>query len=70
MNRSTKMILAFAAGAAAGLITGILLAPEKGADTRKKIVDAGKDVTNKITDLIGACTKKVARNEYVNSEES
>lgn len=42
MNKSTKIITAFAAGAAAGAILGILFAPGKGSDTRKKIKDQAK----------------------------
>ena len=40
MNNTGKIITAVAAGAAAGAILGVLFAPDKGDDTRKKIVDA------------------------------
>jgi gas vesicle protein len=62
MNKSAKMVIAFAAGAAAGLVAGLLLAPEKGSDTRKKIVDAGKKVSNSISEMVGACKKEMAAN--------
>jgi gas vesicle protein len=65
MNKTTEIAVAFAAGAAAGLIAGILLAPGKGADTRKRIVDAGKRATSAITEMPDGCKK-----EYANGEEA
>jgi gas vesicle protein len=38
-----KLIMGILAGAAIGAIAGVLLAPDKGANTRKKISDKGKD---------------------------
>ena len=43
MNKYSKMGLIFLAGAAAGVIAGILLAPDKGAETRRKMADKAKD---------------------------
>jgi gas vesicle protein len=37
MSSFEKVLLAFIGGAAVGLTIGLLLAPEKGAETRKKI---------------------------------
>lgn len=37
MNKSEKTILAFIAGAAAGALAGLLLAPEEGEKTRRKL---------------------------------
>jgi gas vesicle protein len=52
MNNTKKILTAMAAGAAAGLITGILFAPGKGAETRKKIKKQQEkfadDVKNKL----------------------
>jgi len=42
MNDNSKLLLALVAGAAAGLVAGILLAPEKGSETREKIKDSLK----------------------------
>lgn len=51
MNNNSKILVALAAGIAAGAVLGVLFAPEKGAETRKKILDQGKkmsdDVKNK-----------------------
>lgn len=38
-----KVVLGLLAGIAAGAVLGILLAPEKGSDTRKKISKKGED---------------------------
>lgn len=42
MNNTGKIVTAVAAGAAVGAVLGILFAPGKGSETRKKISDAGK----------------------------
>ena len=57
MTKSAKLLFAFAAGTAAGVLAGILLAPAKGSDTRKKIAEAGKRVSDSISEAIEACGK-------------
>ena len=42
-----RFFLGILAGLAAGAIVGILFAPDKGASTRKKIVDKGADIIDK-----------------------
>jgi len=42
MNNTTKIVVAVAAGIAVGAIAGILFAPDKGSETRKKINEEGK----------------------------
>lgn len=46
MTKNTKIALSLFAAAAAGAMVGMLLAPEKGKDLRKKI----KDGTGNLTD--------------------
>jgi gas vesicle protein len=41
---SGKVVLALLAGVAAGAVLGILFAPEKGSETRKKLSGQGEDL--------------------------
>ena len=43
---SSKVLLGFVVGAAVGAVAGILLAPDKGSNTRKKISDKAGDWTD------------------------
>lgn len=69
MNNTTKILVALAAGAVAGAVLGILFAPEKGSETRKKINEQGKklgqDLKNKFNEVKEkmACKEETARNE-------
>ena len=40
---SGKVLLGVLAGVAVGALVGTLLAPEKGSETRQKLVDKGED---------------------------
>jgi gas vesicle protein len=52
----TKIILGFIAGVSIGAIAGILLSPEKGSDTRQRILDKASDLgsslKDRMTDLV------------------
>ncbi len=57
-----KILLGVLAGAAAGAILGILLAPDKGSETRKKLVKKGEDyadaLKDKYDDLVDGLSEK------------
>lgn len=59
MNRTSKIITAFAAGAAAGAILGILFAPGKGSDTREKIKDKAKKLSGDLEDKLCKAEQKI-----------
>jgi gas vesicle protein len=52
MNTS-RILLGFVAGAAVGAALGILFAPDKGTETRRKIAETGSDVAGSIKDKFG-----------------
>ena len=52
MNSSSRTILAIMGAAAVGAIIGMLVAPEKGSDLRRKITDATGDWTTQLSDLL------------------
>ena len=56
---SSKVLLGFLGGLAIGAIAGILLAPEKGSETRKKISDMASDVTDAVENSISQALDKV-----------
>jgi gas vesicle protein len=47
---SGKVLLGVLAGVAAGALIGILFAPDKGSETRKKIVEKGEDYVDGMKD--------------------
>ena len=47
---SSKILLGFLAGAAAGAALGILFAPDKGTETRRKISEKSQDMANSLKD--------------------
>jgi gas vesicle protein len=47
-----KVLLGIVAGMAAGAVLGILFAPDKGFETRKKIVKSGKDLTDNLNETL------------------
>lgn len=55
---SSKVIISFLVGAAVGGALGILLAPDKGAETRRKIVEKGSDLGDSISEFGGTIKDK------------
>ncbi|MFD2891242.1 YtxH domain-containing protein [Flavobacterium chuncheonense] len=60
MGRTSQTILGVMVGAAIGTVVGILLAPEKGEDTRKKILDNANAFKDKVKHDIDEISKKVS----------
>jgi gas vesicle protein len=47
-----KILLGILAGVAAGAVVGILFAPDKGCETRKKIAKSGKDLADNLNETL------------------
>jgi gas vesicle protein len=52
MNTAVKVIGGFLAGAAIGTVTGILIAPDKGKNTRKKLKDESTRLANQLSESV------------------
>ena len=52
MKNLSKILTAFAAGAVAGAILGILFAPDKGSETRKKVDEQGRKLADDFKETI------------------
>lgn len=62
MNTS-KVLLGILGGVAVGAIAGILLAPDKGSNTRKKLRDSGQGYIDDIKGKLDNLSKEVS-NKY------
>jgi gas vesicle protein len=51
-NNTNKILTALAAGIAIGGVLGILFAPDKGENTRKKIKDNSKKLSDSLRDTV------------------
>lgn len=65
MKTSSKILIALGAGFAIGGIIGILFAPDKGSETRRKISDTSKKFADKVNEQI---KKAKAKGEEVLSK--
>ena len=48
MNSGSKVLLGVLAGAATGAILGVLFAPGKGEETRRRLSEGGRDITGNL----------------------
>ncbi len=63
MNNTAKIIAGVMVGAAAGALTGMLLAPDSGKNTRRKIVTTTNDLVNELKEEVDEKTGK-AKDSY------
>jgi len=68
MTSNTKIILGMLAAAAAGAAIGVLLAPEKGSELRRKIKDGIDEVMEDVSELL-ALGKDEIKNMYKGAQE-
>jgi gas vesicle protein len=54
--KTDKFLLGLLAGVAAGAVLGILLAPDKGSETRRKIMDKGGELADGIKEKFNSVT--------------
>jgi gas vesicle protein len=52
MTNTWKVVIAIGAGAAVGVTLGLLFAPEKGSEIRKRIAEQGKKIVDDIKERI------------------
>jgi gas vesicle protein len=65
---NSKLFIGFLVGAAVGSALGILLAPDKGSETRRKIMEKGNDLGDSISDFGGTIKDKF--NQMVNGAKA
>ena len=60
MTNSQKVLTAVLAGAAAGVLTGLLLAPDKGSETRRRIAETSRKTFDSVKDLANSTWDSVS----------
>ena len=61
--KGLSILVSFLGGAAVGAAVGLLLAPEKGADTRKKLLDQGTKIADRVNETLQRNGIKLSREE-------
>lgn len=59
MSNGGKVLIGVLAGAAAGVVTGVLIAPASGKETRETITDKSEELLEGVKDLINKEKEKV-----------
>lgn len=61
--KGLSILVSFLGGAAVGAVVGLLLAPEKGADTRKKLLDQGTKIADRVNETLKRNGIKLSRED-------
>ena len=59
--KNNNVLLGIRGGVAVGAALGILFAPAKGSETRKKIADKGNDLKDNFKDSLSKLTDKISK---------
>jgi gas vesicle protein len=65
----SRTVIALLAGAAVGAVLGILLAPDKGEESRKKVKKTAEDCVDKVKDTLSNLRKRKDENVEESEEE-
>ena len=57
--KADKIILGVLGGVAVGALLGVLFAPDKGTETRKKIAEKGNEIKDQVADLIDVVASRL-----------
>lgn len=69
MSNDSKLLVGLVLGAAAGVVAGMLLAPESGKDTREKIKNSTLDLKDDLEAKLHDLSKKIKDLEYESFDE-
>lgn len=69
MDSSSKVLAGALAGLAAGVAIGLLFAPDKGSETRRKISDKYSDLSDSVKEKLNDLVN-VVRDEYEYAKDS
>lgn len=58
--KNNNVLLGVLGGVAVGAILGVLFAPAKGSDTRKKIAEKGSDLKENLKDSLSKLSEKIS----------
>jgi len=69
-NNNMKLIGALLVGAAIGGVLGILFAPDKGSETRKKILSKGEDLSDAMKEKFDGLLSEVKKEAAIVKEKA